>query len=402
VTPQQRTLRISFASPQDFEREYTANLMSGGAFIPTDEDFHLRENVGVHLSLDFCDQSLLLCGEVVHRVDPTMASAGATAGVAVQFLDTANDLRRQLEPLVDASGNFQCAPPDLGNRDSKRVKARVMALVQGGGFSITGQTRNLSQSGMLVDVLGKAIPVGQQVSITLHHPVTSEAHHLAGEVMRQILSGGEVAAVGIRFNPEVPDATGMHRFIEAVQQAEHSRSLGGIRGSLDELKPPGLLTMFSSASPQGTLTLQRGTEEQGVIGFAGGRFCYAHLGAVSGMKALIRLLEWTEGTFEFHASIDREKLLPDPIPLEAAIIDAVRRMDEGARVDPTSFPPDASPRLAGGANDLESPTKVESAVLDLVGAGFTVERIVEIIPESDPEIYCALGSLLEQGAITLS
>ena len=82
MTPQQRTLRISFGSPQDFQREYTANLMSGGAFIPTEEDFELRENVGVHLFLDFCDQSLLLCGEVVHRVDPMMASAGATAGSA--------------------------------------------------------------------------------------------------------------------------------------------------------------------------------------------------------------------------------------------------------------------------------------------------------------------------------
>jgi hypothetical protein len=41
-------------------------------------------------------------------------------------------------------------------------------------------------------------------------------------------------------------------------------------------------------------------------------------------------------------------------------------------------------------------------VLDLVSVGFTIERILEVVPEPDPEIYGALESLLEQGAITLS
>ena len=96
----------------------------------------------------------------------------------------------------------------------------------------------------------------------------------------------------------------MHGFIEDVQHAEHSRSLGGIHGSLTELAPPALLTMFGAAASEGTLTLRRGSEEQGAIGFKGGLFCYARLGAVSGMKALVRLLEWKEGTFDFHARFE--------------------------------------------------------------------------------------------------
>jgi len=401
VTPQQRTLRISFSNPQDFEREYSANLLSGGAFIPTEEDFELREKVSVHLSLDFCDQSLLLCGEVVHRIDPVMASAGATAGVAVQLLGSAAELRSQLEPLVNASGSFQSEPLDLGERDYQRVTARVKAQINGGEFSVTGYSRNLSQSGVLVDVLGQAIPVGLRVNVTLHHPVNGETRDLPGEVVRQIVSAGEVAAVGIRFDPAVPDASNLHRFIEDVQHAEHSRNLGGIHGSLSALAPPALLSMFGSAASEGTLTLRRHTEEQGVIGFMGGLFCYAQLGAVSGMKALIRLLEWKEGTFEFHTHLDRKESMSKAIPLQAVILDAVRRIDEGAEVDPNRFPLNARLILASAADELDSPSKVESAVIDLVRAGFTVERILEIIPESDPEIYCAMGSLLEQGAILL-
>ena len=119
------------------------------------------------------------------------------------------------------------------------------------------------------------------------------------------------------------------------------------------------------------------------------------------MKALIRLLEWKEGTFEFHARLERQESMPSAIPLQAAIIDAVRRIDEGAQIDPKQFPPNAHLILGSAADELDAPSKVESAVVDLVRAGFTVERILEIIPESDPEIYCAMGSLLEQGAITL-
>lgn len=401
MTPRQRTLRISFSSPQRFEGEYSSNLMSGGVFIATDEIFELREKVGVHLSLEFCDQSLLLCGEVVHRADANMVKAGATAGVAVQLSGTAVELRRQLEPLVNASGSFQCPPPETGQRDSRRVNTNVMSQVRGGDFSITGQARNLSQSGMLVDVLGEAIPVGQRVSVNLRHPVTGETRDLPGEVVRQILSGGEIAAVGIRFDSSVQSTPQLHTFVEDVQHAEHTRSLGGIHGSLAELAPAALLSMFGNAASEGTLTLRRTPEVHGVVGFMGGLLCYVRLGAVSGMKALIRLLQWTEGTFEFHSNLERPESMPKAISLEAAIVDALRRIDEGARIDQSGFPADARPRLEAGAEALDAPTKVESAVLDLVSAGFTIERILEIIPETDPEIFCALESLLEQRAITL-
>ena len=376
--------------------------MSGGAFIPTDEAFDLREKVGVHLSLEFCDQSLLLCGEVVHHVDEKMASTGATPGVAVQLYGTALELRLQMDPLVNASGSFQCAPAELGNRESQRVSASVLARIDAGDVSVTGHTRDLSQSGVLVDVFGEAIPIGRRVSVTLRHPISGKTQAFPGEIARQIVSRGEIAAVAIRFDPLVQGARELQGFIEDLQQVEHSRRLGGIHGSLAELSPPALLSMFGGTANEGTLTLRRGDEEQGVIGFVGGLLCYAHLGAASGMKALVRLLQWTEGTFEFHASLERLDSMRNAIPLSAAIIDAARHMDEGARVDSGAFPPDARPRLGGAADDPDALTKVESAVLDLVRAGFAIERIIEVIPEPDPEIYCALESLVEQGAITLS
>jgi len=37
--------------------------------------------------------------------------------------------------------------------------------------------------------------------------------------------------------------------------------------------------------------------------------------------------------------------------------------------------------------------------VDLARAGFTVQRMVDVIPEPDPEIYRALGSLLDGGVL---
>ena len=43
--------------------------------------------------------------------------------------------------------------------------------------------------------------------------------------------------------------------------------------------------------------------------------------------------------------------------------------------------------------------KVEEAVLDLATAGFTVRRILDVIPESDAQVLEALASLSEAGIL---
>jgi hypothetical protein len=138
-----------------------------------------------------------------------------------------------------------------------------------------------------------------------------------------------------------------------------------------------------------------------VIGFEDGMLCFAHLGAAWGLKALVRLMSWTEGRFEFHASLDSVEEREPPIPLEAALFDAVRMIDEGERIDRSHLPADAKPRIGktdAGGDDL---SKVEATVLELVRAGFTVQRMVDLIPEPDPAIYRALVSLSENGAISV-
>jgi Tfp pilus assembly protein PilZ len=392
-----RVLRISFEDAATFQREYLQNLVNGGVFIASTQGFDLREPVHVEIVLAFCKQKLRVNGEVVHRVPREMAQMGATEGVAVQFEGSVLEIRQQLEPLVIASGVPMVPPPEPGKPRAPRVAARVAARIEGVGEAIPGHTRNLSRSGALVAIQGESPFVGERVRLTLSHPTTNRQMKVDARVARQVEKEGAVSAVGIEFEATASRRREVERFIEEVQTSEHSRRLGGIRGAIASLGAQDLLQMFGNAG-QGTLIFHRGEEEASVV-FQGGMLRYARQGAATGMKAMVRMLAWREGSFEFHTRLDPVPHAEAPLPLEAALLDAVRMIDEAGRIDLRRFPPDAIPCATGAPSDLEGKTAL--AVLDLARAGFSVQRILDVIPEPDPEIYAALDRLLDSGAISL-
>jgi hypothetical protein len=217
-------------------------------------------------------------------------------------------------------------------------------------------------------------------------------------VARQVETAGAVSALGIEFETPAERRTEVERFVENVQTAEHTRRLGGITGAIATLGAQDLLQMFGTSSQVGTLIFHRG-EDEASVGFEAGMLRYARLGPATGMKALVRMLAWKEGVFEFHARLDPVPHPEAPLPLEAALLDAVRQIDEGGRIDRRRFPLDARPRVIEAASDPGG--KTAEAVVDLARAGFSVQRILDVIPVPDPEIYAALAQLLDSGAISL-
>ncbi len=392
-----RVLQVNYASSEEFESEYTSNLVSGGIFIRTDKQVELRERVSVELVLDFCGEQVGLPGEVVHVVTPEMASMGGTVGVAVQVDMPAAELRRRLEPLLAAQGISAEPPKDDGRRAAPRVEARVPARIEGADEAVEGHTRDLSQVGVMVMVPGRGVPVGEKVQVTLTHPESGETMDVEGTVARETETDGGGSALGIRFDPSEEEREAVESFVEELQSAEYARRMGGITGDLCSLSAPEIVRMFGTTAERGTLTLRQGQRE-GIIGFEGGLLRYVRLGIMTGMKALLRLLTWTEGSFEFHARLDPIDQPEPPLPLEAALLDAQRRLDEFGRTDRSHLPAEAQPNVRNDAA-MDHLTKLESSVLDLVRAGLTVGRIVEVIPEPDPEIYCALDVLLDQDII---
>lgn len=396
----ERVLRISFDDPEAFQAEYASNLASGGVFVETEEAFDLRERVTVAVELSFCDQRAELTGEVVHQITLDMARlGGAAAGVAVQFEGSASAVRARLEPLRTAAGAPVHEPVDSGRRRAPRSDARVAARIEASTGSVSGQTRNLSQTGVLIAVRGSGVPVGERVDVSLSDPETGESMSVGGVVVREVETDGGVSALAIDFAPSDAQRDEVQNFVEQLQSSEHTRRLGGIAGDIAELGTANLLQMLSATGNPGTLTLCAG-EREAVIGCEGGLLRYVRVGPVSGMKALVRLLAWHEGSFEFHARLDPVDSTEPPMPLEAALIEGLRLLDEERANGDAMLPAEARPRLVdAAAADAEELSKTEAAVLDLVRAGFDVGRMVAVIPEPDLEVHRAITALCERGVL---
>jgi Tfp pilus assembly protein PilZ len=397
-----RVFQLEFATAEAFQREHGANLVNGGVFIATLEPATPRELVSVQLTLVGESSKIRLDGEIVHIVPPEMAEAGAVPGVAVQFSCTQTALRAALEPLVRAAGAPRPEPADSGRRKAPRVPAQVPIRIKAPGISLSGHTRDISLCGVLVSVPGDSMPVGTRVQVTINHPTNGASLGVDATVTRQVASKGGVVALAIEFDAPPERQDEVHSFIADVQAAEHSRRLGGMHGSLKEIGAQNLLQMLGKTAPRGTLTVTRDNEEA-VIGFEGEMLCYAKLGAISGMKALTRVMGWEEGRFEFHARLEPMMSEDPPMLLDAALFESTRNLDELRTLDLSILPPYAKVRfvsMPAGPGGAEA-SKVEDAVLDLARGEFTIRRILDMIPEPDVEILRALTFLADLGSIAI-
>ena len=160
--------------------------------------------------------------------------------------------------------------------------------------------------------------------------------------------------------------------------------------------------MFGACSAEGTLTLLHGDHEATVV-FEHNMLRGVRLGEIYGRKALARLLAWKTGTFEFSAKPSPGFDRGEPLPLDAAILDALRLLDESRLSDPGAFSPASKlqvdrQKLAAAAHDL---SQAEEAILDLAAAGMSVGKVIDVISEPDEQIRLHFALLIERGLITL-
>jgi Tfp pilus assembly protein PilZ len=421
----ERTIQIRFDSPDELRAEFEKNIANRGIFVATEDAFDVREKVRVEIVLGYEDAGgagLALSGEVVHRIPVGMAASGALPGVAVQFDDSPADLQAAFAPLLEEPP----PAPDKdtsakGRRTSKRGAVRVpIRVMPTRSPPFETRSRDLSATGILLSTKDCAIPVGEVVRIGLWHPKGDPSVEIDGKVVREVRNrSGRVAAVAVAFDRRQardPETAGV---IEALRQVGHRSRLGGINGAIADMPLPNLLQMVGSSSPQGTVVVER-HGEQGWITFADGQLIRAELGLATGHDALVEMLGWPEGHFQFEASIDPQTISgAAPEPLEGAIMRAICAIDERAR--PPGAPgapgapdaPDATqvmsegPAAAIGATTTfeiddererasrSSLDKTADAVLELARSGMTLERLEAVIPEPPEKVRAALEELVE-------
>jgi Tfp pilus assembly protein PilZ len=417
------TLQIRFDSPQALRSEFEKNIVNRGIFVPTETPFEVRQSVTVEVVLDYIDppsEGLSLEGEIVHCVPVEMAGSGATPGVAVQFDVSATMLRERFEELLGRGLVVEGTGRRSAKRGAVRVPVRVMPAMSP-PFETT--SRDLSTSGILLTVKHDLPLIGEIVRVCLWHPSGDPSVEIDGKVVRQIPNkNGRIAAVAVAFDRQQAADPTANAVMEALRELGHRSRLGGIAGSLVDLGLVNMLQMFGASAPQGTLLVER-EGEQGWIAFADGDLLGAELGVLSGMDALVSMMSWGDGHFQFEASADPELAeSAPPWPLEGAILEAVCKLDEAGREsqgdgfgDPESVPgmgaADESDSLPINSTttfevDLEQEEisrdaldQTEEAVLDLAKAGMNVERLASVIPEPEAEVQAALEGLVELGVL---
>jgi len=432
-------LHVQFESPEALRSEFEKNIANRGLFVATAEAYAVRQPVALEIELVYLEGAggadcpggvLELEGEVVHRIPPEMAGGGVVSGVAIQLDDSAEALRERFMPLLgkravrEIDTDREGARRRSARRNAVRVPVRVMPSTRE-PFEAT--SRDLSVTGILLSLRDQRLPVGEEVRICLWHPSGEPSVVIDGVVAREVRNrSGRVAAAAVAFDRSQLRDPDVRTVIDALREAGLRSQLGGISGSLADLGLANLLQMFGTSAPQGTIVVEH-DGEQGCIAFAEGQLLRAELGPLEGRDALVAMLDWPDGRFEFQARAD-EKLLvgADRRPLAGAVLDALCLLDErdrdagravasvancaedtivfGAAGAPgtgvvigsqTTFDVDA------GQMDLSSDLldKTQEALIDLARSGMSRGRMMDVIPESEDVTQAALEGLVELGVL---
>ena len=387
-------LRVVFETLEAFRAEYRDNLVRGGLFVPSGDALELREEVEVELTLAFRDASYRLTGEVVSVVPEGLAHAGGTPGAALQLSTPSDELRRSFEPILGQAPEPDATEQVGERRRAARRSARAMGRLSSDDAEVAVRTRDLSRTGVLATLEGgQEIPLGESVRLVLAHPVSGAEIEVEGEVVRHVAGEGNVPALAVAFTEAEAERPEVRRFVDDLQIVSHVRDLASITGPIQQMGLASLVQSFAAGANQGTLTVARGSEE-GRVTFEDGRLLAARVGAATGAKALARLLTWEDGSFEFLANLEDEERDDPVLPLEVALLDATRQVDELRRLDP--LPVVHGDSFQPAADALDGDCKTEAAVFDLAGAGFTVRAMLDVIPEEDHIILRAVCALLDR------
>ena len=396
-----RDVRITFEDSDGFLEAYEQDLSAGWVFVPSEREFELGEVVEVTLDLCFCGHSGRVIGVVKSRISAALAKMlGCAAGAVIEFVDGIQSfeemMRDTMESLVQRawSRSDQSGAP----RRHERFDVSVRGHVERAGATGDTRTRNVSQSGALLEVEGVELKTGDQVSLSLVDPATGALVALQARVVRKEPAAEErPAEVAVKFTePPAPNAR-KARFLDQVRAVTQGPRMGGISGNLSGLSLPSLLQSIATSSEQGTMEIVGDGVEARIL-FESNKLRHASLGKVQGIKALARLMEWPEGEFAFQPSVEPDDPMGTLLPIEQAIMEAVHQAEELRRLDGQLLSDEV---LVERATD--TPTGglqvTERAVLDALERPGCPSTLLDTLPHSDAEIWQALLALRDRGQV---
>jgi len=130
------------------------------------------------------------------------------------------------------------------------------------------------------------------------------------------------------------------------------------------------------------------------MAFKAGKIIHAQLGAARGLKAIYRMLAWTEASFEVMALREVQEDEGIPGRIENILLESARQKDEIDRLEKKTLllgktlyaNPDASPQ-----------TPIQQDVIPVAKNGIDMKSLLDRVPYPDLDVYQAVLSLIEKG-----
>ena len=176
-------------------------------------------------------------------------------------------------------------------------------------------------------------------------------------------------------------------------------------GSVEEIPLPDLLQLLSTSKKSGVLTV-RSTRGVGKIYLRKGQIYYASIDdnfAVRPQKAIYRLLQWQDGSFELEPPDDRQVIEEITESTEALLMEGMRQIDETRQIS-VDLPPLGAhlavpTPLAGRLRDL-SPEELD--IFQIVLDHGTVQAVLDDFDGSDLDAYRQLAELLRREFVVVT
>src|SRR6185436_3227828 len=99
-----------------------------------------------------------------------------------------------------------------------RKSVRVDVHLDAARGAIRGRTRNLSHSGVLIDVQEGSAALGERVRATLKNPANRDEIAVDGNVVRVAQSAGRISSMAVQFDADAARRGAVAKFIEALQE----------------------------------------------------------------------------------------------------------------------------------------------------------------------------------------
>lgn len=177
-----------------------------------------------------------------------------------------------------------------------------------------------------------------------------------------------------------------------------------IQGQLDGDILINLLQYLNLNGASGVLRLRTGLGSTGDVYTQGGQVTHAVTGSVTGQKALVTLLRWSQGRFSFEAGVQAPERTIDK-PLDALLLEIAYQTDEEDRsaekltASTVLMPAASSGNRTAGETDVTLPV-LALKVLPLLDQNVKLSTIAKRIDAPIDEVLAAADVIVRSGLAT--